>query len=782
MNVQAAGADEQVKISPLPQAAAEAIPESKLAQKVRGCMSSTRGLFARNCLSSVSSLYGFLPGMSSLDVGFRMLLKTVSTVSKTVSGNPLFAKETLLTIKQRERLADIETKKQILEDKEVLSLCRKAGTLVDETIPIVASDILGEVPAWVEGVATYSAWAYIPFFSRIGARYINYQLQKRADLYESIRSAVAHVFGRSYSGLTSRYSEAVITKSLTGPWVDFEHLALIFCTKLQELHMGMEEDLKRSDPNDPKVPKNVGLVLRALAIVMSRQAAIDAFIKAEGLQDERAQFIARLEWHKRDKSLPPGLPDPSKVTLTPENLSFELKAALMRDMTVVVEKVLNKFAPSGMRNNLLYWLEGKDMLVKVFTTLFVELGVEQLVNPHNFCLLVLSAAGYKTLQFELDKFGKGTNDHLFKTAQGMLKAALADKPDSEAIVRQFIESELKAAPGGLGAEKQKQEVRALVTRYVSDMITAYMGGSSNRPQEPQAEGVGITGFANLALQVLIRTTVYSYKAVQGTLKKGQTLSGDIQKGIADGTNVIDTLANQVVSLIYHPSWRVTVLYVIDAAVQALTVPEHKKEITEEDCRKYFGAITKFLYGHVTLDMFAKLAKGLTGEAAYSAFKSAVQPKKDSPLLSKVVPIALPIVEELLLYERVTQFMRERNVSVPADSKFWESYVREYLDRVESFSLSDKYTEFAIDQADARREIREKAAKAFSELSRLELVRTLVRSPSAYTEFRKPQLPVVKVEPPPIKVVAEPKPQDKKREKMVVCGSEVEVDDSYSGEK
>lgn len=702
----------------------------------------------QSSLGTVKAVVEYIPGAEVIDLSFRLFLRLVASITALVRTTPLFSEETLLTSKQKSRIVDLTKKQQELASvDECATLCKLTGTLIDETIPQVVADILQDVPSFAEETAVYTLWMSFPFFSRLGVRYLNRQVQMRAGVRDAaVHSVFVQSLGRAYTALSSRCTQAVIKKSLTNPWVDFEHLVVTLCSKLQEVHASMLEDLKKQRPDAPETPKNIGLMLRSLAIVMSRQHSIDKFIAQKQLEGDAACFIARLVWHKNDGTLPPGVPDPSKVSLTPDNLAVELRKALDAHMETVVELFLNKYAPKSMRYNLIYWLEGKQLLVKIFTNLLVDCGVEQLVNPHQLAILVLSAAGYKTEELELDKFGPRTNEQILKTGQKMIQEALKEKPDSEAILWHFTHAQLKASPGGLEAEEQKRDVKRLLTKHVSELIEKHLGGDMKRSSESglQDKAFGLTNVANVGLQVLISTTVFYYKELMGANRGGKSLSQTVKTTIAGQTELLDVMANKVVELIYHPSWRITVLHLINGFVQSLITPDHKKAVTEDDCRRYFKSITTFLYGHISQDLLGKFANALTGDLAYEKFRASVQPNGEASLLQKGVPVLLPLVKELLLYERVTQYFRGIGVQFAGDTKFWEIFVRFYLNEIESFNLSKKgHTQFVLDQVENRAAIRKQALTAFAELEPIQLLKILAKPADCHPEFIPPQTAIRK---------------------------------------
>ncbi len=692
-----------------------------------------------------------MPLAGQIDLGFRSALKLVSKVAQVFSSTPLFSEETLLTIKERQRREDVERKKVFLATslesaeekgrdvvliKDCLSLCKLSGSLIDESIPRVAADILGTVPAVAEENAVYAAWYMVPFLPRAFLRYVNYQVQKRLAVRDGlVGSSFVQMLGRAYSSVTSRLTQGVVRKSLTSPWVDFEHIVLTLVTKLQEMQNNMAEDLKRQDSKTSPVPKNVALVLKALASVMSRQDKAEEYIKEKRFIGENASFIARLSWHKENGGLPPGLPDPA--ILTPDNLSVELQKALEKHMAKLMERLLDKFAPSEMRNNWIYWLEGKDLLIKIFSSMAVELGVDQLVNPHSLGNLILSAAGYKIEHLELDKFGFRASKTVFDTTQSMLRESLQERPDSESILRKVTQADLKAGCGGSSALEQRRETRDLLTVYVYEMIKKAMGQNLNTSQDkaPLESKLGVAGIANFALQVLISATVHAYKSLKGDLKPHETLAERVKQDFASQSDILVHLAKRIVGLIYHSSSRITVLSVLNVIVESLLTPDHKKEaISEKESKQHFQEVTTFLYGRITVEQFKTFASMLTGDAAFKAFSAAIQPKGES-LIKKGVPVLLPIVQELLLYGRVHQHFRNLGCSFAGDAKLAETYVRLYLNHVESFSLSPGvYTEFHVDQVPDRALIRAKLLDVFHKLPPEELIKKLSLDPEVHKDL------------------------------------------------
>lgn len=735
----------------------DAAEVGKLAEKLEATTLS-------NAQGRLDRVFEYLPMGGQMDIAYRWFLRVVSNVTSSCrGGRPLFAEATLLTGSQRRRIRDIELKKQFLEAalvpvtedaeqkardvvllQDCLKLCELSGRLIDETIPQVVANILRSAPGMAEETALYSLWAFVPLIYRLAGRYISYQVQKRTGLHNAfVQTPQVQWLSRSYSSVTSRCSQAFVQRSLTGAWIDFEHVALTLMTKVQELQHGMLEDLKRQDRDVVVLPKNVGRILKTVASIMSCQNDVEAFITREKIAGENASFIARLTWHEEHGTLPPGLPSPKKVELTPENLAHELQEALLCHMATVVERFIDKYAPHEMLNNFLFKLEGRELFTKICAQMAVELGVEQLVNPHSASILILSAAGYKVEGLELDKFGPNSLKHVFNTAQGVIKDMLHERPDSEAILRRVAQSELRASPGGLDAERQKRDTKQLLAKYVYDQIQKYIGVDLSPSHDIAQEGspvdgkLSAAGFANFALQVVIKTTVHAYKYYAGDLKPGETLANKV-KGEFNSTNILAYLAKRIVGFVYHPSWRITVLHLLDSVVQSILTPDHKKGvISEGENRKNFSSVATFIFGNITGELFGKMAASLTGEVAYNAFRDALQPRGGS-LLKKGVPVLLPLVKEFLLYGRCTQFARNLGVAFQADTKFWELFVRLYLNDIESATLGagGVYASFAIQQAGVRALIRAHVVDKLHLLSPEELIKIFSLPPDAHGDLVK----------------------------------------------
>src|SRR5262249_39351848 len=142
---------------------------------------------------------------------------------------------------------------------------------------------------------------------------------------------------------------------------------------------------------------------------ISKQKTIDQFLLTYAECSAKQKFIARLTWHKGNNTLPKGVPDPSQERLTPENLQKKMDESLSEYIHHYVEKYLNKISIKQFNEGILgviYFLEGKDLLIKLLIFLISEFGIKQLADPHLFALSFLNSNGIEVMDYELDGFGR----------------------------------------------------------------------------------------------------------------------------------------------------------------------------------------------------------------------------------------------------------------------------------------------------------------------------------------------------------------------------------------
>ncbi len=136
-------------------------------------------------------------------------------------------------------------------------------------------------------------------------------------------------------------------------------------------------------------------------------------------------------------------------------------------------------------------------------------------------------------------------------------------------------------------------------------------------------------------------------------------------------------------LIYHPAWRIFLLQALHTTIEE-EVFDKKTKTTEREVQQNFETIAHFFFSHLAPPSMQQTvgnwATYFTGEQAFQKFKAAVTRRPQESMLEKRLPLIQSVVEEYLLYVRLTRIMRNLGVEVEGDSKFWEFYIREYLNK------------------------------------------------------------------------------------------------------
>jgi len=626
--------------------------------------------------------------VSVIDFTYIILLRLMVAIFTRLFFRPQLAPSTLQTLGQRKRAQELEAMKKLLQDKKITQdFCSITGQYVNQVIsPIIASK-LSVVPGAIENWVHYKVGTALPYGVGYGVRYANYQVNNRTGYRAAfIESAAGKAVGNFYSGLSTRLSYLLTNQSVLDMWINFQHTLLRLC---------MKADKEVSAP-DTSGNKRLQIVLGSLALSFSQQAEIDDYIKSLKVESPEDALIAGLEWRRVRKTLPPGVPDPGKEQLTRETIRYRLDEELYKYVSGLIEKVLKRFAPESLTRGLMgvaYWLEGEKILNEIITTIGVKFGIDQLVDPYLLTLAVLNSQGVETYELEPDGFGPNTSEKIAKTGQEMILESLRETPTAQAILTHFEKSGLNACPGNVKRILMRSEAKARLKRYISELIYSYKEADSQnqtgafKTARERASQLPFVGFAVLSLHALVNGSLFTWNYL---FRKDDAENKTFLQWMVDhfiGHNFCDFLAGRIVDLIYHPSWRFTLLHLIDTLVKSFTDPEPALSVPSVDeTKENFKKITAFLFDailHDTSSLFngqiGSWAKHFTGEGAFGVFQQLMKPSS-SPFLEKGLASLLPTMKELLLFSRVTEAYRWEFVTFTGDAKFWECYVREYLNR------------------------------------------------------------------------------------------------------
>ncbi|MEM1283351.1 MAG: hypothetical protein AAGG81_07340, partial [Chlamydiota bacterium] len=336
--------------------------------------------------------------------------RVANKVSQLVSDHEFFSPEELKTINQQVKEREIkEMMLRLGEDSTYTNFCKDTALLVDGLFPkLVCGQMIG-LPRLAEQSFMFTMW--LPY------RYINYQLNRRTDYRQKmIDSGAFKTMERLYWHVTTNFTHSLLCKENVSPILNFEHVLLQLCMKLKPK---VEEKNKGTSLTD--------VILRSVSKSIERLQACDECLKSQKCNSNDA-FILRLGWYRSKRYLPPGMPERS-VQLNESNLKSELDKAMYTYLDKISTKIMDELLPKKFKNKFvyfIYWLEGKNGLVKLFSYLIGELAVKQISDPHLFALSILSGLGIETADFELHGFGRKKMETIFRAGEKMINHSLEE--------------------------------------------------------------------------------------------------------------------------------------------------------------------------------------------------------------------------------------------------------------------------------------------------------------------------------------------------------------------
>jgi hypothetical protein len=297
----------------------------------------------------------------------------------------------------------------------------------------------------------------------------------------------------------------------------------------------------------------------------------------------------------------------------------------------------------------------------------------------------------EVMDYDLEGFGRGKREVILKTGQKMMVEAIHSN-SHDSIEDIFNQSGLKYSPKSFEAFLQKKEAKEELKKTISSML--HQAIKKNNFQHPDLilketrEKVGQIPFiraATLGLHLLINGTFFSLGYLFQTKDSHQSFLSWMLRHFS-GKKLTDYLAERIVELIYHPSWRMTLLHLIEQTLSPnfqKTGEIKNKEILKEELLK----ITSFLFEHFTSpstfpfqENMGSLIEKISGDTVLKIFLDALQ-TKGPPLIEKCLNSFSPTLKESLLHTRVVNSFRKEAVYFEGDAKFWEYFLREYLNQL-----------------------------------------------------------------------------------------------------
>jgi len=632
----------------------------------------------------VSAGFQFARKADVIDYCYTSTLRAVNKISVRFFSREPMDPEDLKTLGQKKREREIVIYQRTLgENTAYPDFCRTTAQYINMSIPHFFGEKLSDLPGF--GEATFLFRINLPI------RYANYKIDQRSGYRNKL---INSLFGKcvqgNYVGYRTRMAHLLLGKHNLEPLINFEHLLLKLCTTLSGMY-------------ERKPTRNLtGTLLKSIGSSLAKQEEVDQFLQPMDLHSDDERFIARLEWHKRDQSLPRGLPDPHQISLTTRNLPEKLDEALYDLIEEMVIKLLDRHAIISKKSFLrvLYELEGRDVTVHLLTYLIAEYGVKQLTDPHLFALAILYGGGEETAEYELDGFGKNSRKAIFEVGHDILEGVLGGKLSWGQINKIYEDSELRPSPGSmegiLQQREAKEKLREFLANFIYEMIKEdhFRHSGMLKGVRERASRLPAVGMATLSLHFIINGMLFSFGYLfRGKKQDDTTFLTWMGKHFA-GQSLCKFLADRIVDLIYHPSWRVTLMQVIEHMNESMQKPVGREEAEEPFQPEDFKPITDFLFQHFIKDSqlpfeanIAPLVDYFTGEGLFLQFKELIKPAEE-PLLEKALESLIPTIKELMLYSRVIDTFREERISFNGDAKFWEIFIRESLNQLVSGQVAD----------------------------------------------------------------------------------------------
>lgn len=619
-------------------------------------------------------------------------LKVVNGIHVCAFKTSLIPQDSLKTLAQIKHEKEIQELRKELEKSIYPLFCRTTANYLNEVIPLIIGEKLEIIPSMTE--------SWILFKMGYIIRYLNYQLDKHINYRTALTSSrVGKYVQGTFVGVRNQF--AYLVSEVNGNSVlNFEHLLLRIAKKINTAKKGISQK------------EWMEVIIKSLAASFSQQSEIDHFLSQVPCESKEEAFIARLKWHKDHNSLPKGLPDPDQERLTPQNLQTKIDEALNQYLEGYIRQFFEQLPIAQFENKLLgilYFLEGKDALIQLLIFLISEFGIKQITDPHLFALAILYSNGIEIMDYELEGFGPAKAEHILKTGQKIMAETLQKNASWQSLINIYYASGLKHAPAGYERILQKQAAKERLKECIDSMIYRMI-----KPDEfKQSDTVfkltrervcqfPVIGAAAISLHLLINGTFFSLSYLMS--KSRETYFSYLFKELS-GKKLSAYLAKQIVELIYHPSWTITLMQLVEALMKSLE--SNKKEpVTPKDqsVTEELKIITEFLIRHFTQESplpmqknISSLCSGLLDKDGVNKFLEGVQ-SDDTSFLEKGLKSISSTIKELLLYTKITSYFRKKSVYFEGDAKFWEYFLRESLNRLVTHEVQQRYEGYTLSLA------------------------------------------------------------------------------------
>ncbi|MEC7839244.1 MAG: hypothetical protein VX777_04300 [Chlamydiota bacterium] len=654
--------------------------------------------------------------------------RLVNGLVTAICSQSCFEEDTLKTQVQKNReLEIVEMQNRFGNDSAYPKFSKATAELISELFRKQISCLLLEIPPLAESVTLYKLG--------LTFRYINYKLNQRTGYRDKFLSSdLGGYLDRVYCIFRTNLTHSLLSDANVSPIINFEHIFLKLFTKIHPKLTQKPEGITNND-----------VLIHTLAESLNLMERSDSEIMAQSFSSEDEAFIARLHWYKRNGVLPPGVPDPDKVSLNTGNLAKSLDEAMFSYLDEVSEEIIDTVVPKKQKSKvlrILYWLEGRDGLIQVLSFLIGELGINQVADPHLFALAVLNARGVEVADYELNGFGRGKADIILKVGEQMLKDMNDGIASTSDIISVFKNSTLKQSPGSYEAILQKREAKQELKKYISNAIYSLIkeddfkhDGLLKGVRETMQQ-LPILGTATTGMHLLFNGMFFSLNYFFSD-RQNISFFSHVTRHLS-GRKLADFLTNRVMALIYHPAWRLVILQSVENLRNHLKKskdPEYK--LKKLDSIGDLRTISTFLMKHMTTDFPVKLdalTNFIITDDLLKQFRVYLKPS-GKPIIEVAIESLVPTIKELLLYWKISEAFRKSGINFDGDEKFWEIYIREYLARL--VLLKEKDTgSLSLEQ---KMQYRNEVVEGLLALSEKEQRRQIVKN----IEVIKNQYPEVK---------------------------------------
>lgn len=625
--------------------------------------------------------YGFtcIRGRNTfVDFAFTSTLRAIDSIAHRIFGGYVFDEVALQMVREREWKQEVADLRESLKSKPyVPKFCSATAACVNAVVLKLGGFGLRKAPEKVEYWVFWRLAWYL--------RYAYRQFCKQGAKDKALNSRIARYSEAQYNGLSTRITHAFAPSALHS-LINVEHLLLKVCQHAMSL---------KSDVNKSLCFK--AAVFRRIAKSLGQQKDLAQVRKSRESLGEGAQKIAILDWLKKNADLPAGMPDPEG--LDSNNLAQKEQEALYKFISTEVEKIIKLHAPDFFKSGITGWaykLEG-DQLTDLITTQIISLIFDQIGDPDKFAQAILYSQD-EVLDLEVDGFGMEKEEQLLNTGHQILEAVTSGKSTAE-VQAIFKKSNLKQCPGGEEGNRQREATRARLEEYFASILLKMFQEEST--QDATSNDKPIIGAASLGGNLLMQGMSF----VIGYLKKfGVFATSQVHPLIAN------YFAKRVVSLIYHPSWKIILLQVLQEVSHTLQKKEDESQpqfriedfdkITHFFGEHFFGEFQASSVPSVSIvqsvgNLLGQLSEQSLGKILsdfflyqernnlFGQFETLMYKRQEPPvdLMVKGMELSIPTLKEVTLYCRVVDALRKKSKSIESDDKFWEFFLRIILPKL-----------------------------------------------------------------------------------------------------